>query len=189
MEMNISVKTCLFSLIASTATPSFASSNVDYIHADKMGIQQSSGSTSINSYWLENNFRSGSIEISIDRAVQDNAVLNTYPDHIEKIKNIFNLTDEELAKVLKVSRKTLYNWKQKGSESSSAKSRKRIFDFYILAKDWKDLNYPSSKSALEISILQGSSIKDLLIAEDFDRKRVLYAGSKLNLQLNDDILI
>ncbi|MFX9574578.1 helix-turn-helix domain-containing protein, partial [Acinetobacter baumannii] len=86
-----------------------------------------SGSTSINSYWLENNFRSGSIEISIDRAVQDNAVLNTYPDHIEKIKNIFNLTDEELAKVLKVSRKTLYNWKQKGSESSSAKSRKRIF--------------------------------------------------------------
>ncbi|ARG38649.1 helix-turn-helix domain-containing protein [Acinetobacter baumannii] len=189
MEMNISVKTCLFSLIASTAVPSFASSNVDYIHADKMGIQQSSGSTSINSYWLENNFRSGSIEISIDRAVQDNAVLNTYPDHIEKIKNIFNLTDEELAKVLKVSRKTLYNWKQKGSESSSAKSRKRIFDFYILAKDWKDLNYPSSKSALEISILQGSSIKDLLIAEDFDRKRVLYAGSKLNLQLNDDVLI
>lgn len=86
MEMNISVKTCLFSLIASTAVPSFASSNVDYIHADKMGIQQSSGSTSINSYWLENNFRSGSIEISIDRAVQDNAVLNTYPDHIEKLK-------------------------------------------------------------------------------------------------------
>ena len=152
------------------------------------GMSSSSGSTSISSEFLRNYYGSGTVNLKISSATVVTTDVEKYPEHIESVKNIFKLSDEELAKAFKVTRKTLYNWKTKGSESHSAKTRKRIFDLYVLSKDWTNLNIPNQKLELEKPVLENKSIKDLIFEDSIDCKMILFAANRLkSVKPEDDL--
>lgn len=132
--------------------------------------------------------RTGSSDIVHNKVDQYLVASINFPSHIEKIKATFNLTDNELAKIIDVSRKTLYNWKQKVSEAGSEGMRQRVFELYLLAQNWCDYNFPNKKSDLEIPVFQNLSIKQLLLEKKLDSKKILFAGSRLNLRNNGNDL-
>lgn len=175
-----------FGILATSVTSSYASVQPSSFTDTQSIFTKPSGSMGINTYWLENTYRSGSI--SVEKPTRTEISIDKYPDHVEIIKSTFKLTDNELASIINVSRKTLYNWKQKGSEASSTKIRKRIFDLYILARDWIDLGLPVQKTSLETPLFQSLSIKDLLSEKNLDSKKILFAASKLNFSINEDEL-
>ncbi len=117
--------------------------------------------------------RSGSI---ISKSLE---VIETLPSNLESIKNTFSLSNDELAKIIGVSRKTLHNWKT-GNIRSSEK-RKRIFDLFLLATNWSNAGFSKNKHDLEKKMLNDKSIMDLLVEEDLNAEQILFAGSRIDL--------
>ncbi len=106
-------------------------------------------------------------------------IIETLPGNLENIKNAFSLSNDELANIIGVSRKTLHNWKT-GNIRSSEK-RKRIFDLFLLATNWSNSGFSGNRHDLEKKILNGKSILDLLVEEDLDAEKILFAGSRIDL--------
>jgi len=118
--------------------------------------------------------RSGSTIIS-----KSLEIIEKLPSNLENIKNTFSLSNDELAKIIGVSRKTLHNWKT-GNIRSSEK-RKRIFDLFLLATNWSNAGFSRNRHDLEKKILNGKSILDLLVEEDLNAEKMLFAGSRIDL--------
>lgn len=106
-------------------------------------------------------------------------IIETLPSNLENIKNAFSLSNDELANIIGVSRKTLHNWKT-GNIRSSEK-RKRIFDLFLLATNWSNAGFSGNRHDLEKKILNGKSILDLLVEEDLNAEKILFAGSRIDL--------
>lgn len=174
-------------ILATACSTTFASDTHNKT-GNPTNIPYSSGSTGISSDLLRSYYGSGTIELVISTTSKKSSEVEKYPEHIESIKDTFKLSNDELAKAFKVSRKTLYNWKNQGSESHSVKTRKRIFDLYVLSKDWIDLDIPNQKSDLEKPILENKSIKDLFFEDSIDSKKILFAGNRLKSNNIEDEL-
>ena len=115
-------------------------------------------------------------------------VEDVLPKYFETIKKVFHLTNDELAKTLGVTRKTLHNWATKG-EISSPTDKQRLFDLNLLAKNWQDLGLKQDKHSFGIKIMDGKSIKDLLSEKELNTDKVLFAGSRLrNLSREEETL-
>lgn len=106
-------------------------------------------------------------------------IIETLPGNLENIKNAFSLSNDELANIIGVTRKTLHNWKT-GNIRSSEK-RKRIFDLFLLATNWSNAGFSGNRHDLEKKILNGKSILDLLVEEDLNAEKILFAGSRIDL--------
>ncbi|MDO4230432.1 MAG: hypothetical protein Q4C98_11510 [Capnocytophaga sp.] len=101
------------------------------------------------------------------------------PNHLENIKKTFSLTNDELAKVIGVTRKTLHNWKT--GVTSRAENRQRIFNLFMLAQNWNKAAFSQNKHELNQPIINGKSVIDLLSEEYLDSEQILFAGSRINL--------
>lgn len=132
----------------------------------------STGSMSPNFAWLAEQTRSG----------QNYTIVNQqktmFEQKLDFIKSTFSLTEEELAESIGVKRKTLFNWKQHKSEPNKNKTQK-IFELYLLAKNWKNAQLPLNLSQLNSPILAGNSIKDMLQEVELDSEKILFAGNRL----------
>ena len=132
----------------------------------------STGSISPNFAWLAEHSRTG----------QNYTILNKQTTILEQnldfIKLTFSLTEEELAKSIGVTRKTLLNWKKYESEPNKEKTQK-MFELYILAKNWKGAQFPTDNIKLNSPVLDGKTIKDLLQDSDTDSEKILFAGNRL----------
>ncbi|ARG36194.1 MULTISPECIES: hypothetical protein [Acinetobacter calcoaceticus/baumannii complex] len=113
---------------------------------------------------------------------------NILEKNVEFIKNIFSLNNDELAAALGVTRKTLLSWRKEDSSPKKAQSLK-LFNLYVLAKNWKDNNYSTHKSDLDLPVLNGKSIKSMIAEDSLDVDKILFAGNRLshNILVEDDL--
>lgn len=132
----------------------------------------STGSISPNFAWLAEHSRTG----------QKYTILNKQTTILEQnldfIKSTFSLTEEELAKSIGVTRKTLLNWKKYESEPNKEKTQK-MFELYLLAKNWKSAQFPTDNIKLNSPVLDGKTVKDLLQDSNSDSEKILFAGNRL----------
>ena len=130
------------------------------------------GSFYINGPWLEKQNRSG------PSCTVTNTQASPLQKQLEIIKSVFLITDNELAERIGVTRKTLFNWKKLESDPSRDKIQ-RIFELHLLAKNWKNSQYPSTTMDLSTPVLAGMSIKDMLLEPSINSEKILFAGSRL----------
>lgn len=136
------------------------------------------GSLGMNLHWWNQQARSGQnllVTVNQPIEIQQNAV----QEKIETIKSVFSMTENEIAEKINVSRKTLFNWKKKESAPNKAKAQ-RIFDLYMLAKDWKNFGFTTDKFDLESPVIANQSVKDLLNEDKLDSEKILFAGNRLS---------
>ncbi|MGB6824610.1 hypothetical protein [Psychrobacter sp.] len=106
-----------------------------------------------------------------------NVKYNTRQSQLSIIKEYFAFSDEELASVMGVSRKTLYNWEKQGI--SKGKDRQRIFELSIIAEDWEYNKLSTDKEKLSKAILGSTSVMQMLMSEDLDKEKIIFAGRRL----------
>lgn len=183
--------------ILNLAGDSAYSGSVISKHIPSQLYSDSTGSLKINIDWLKEQTRSGQnyhiVEMveNIDtsqNAVEEKAEIsqNALEDKIELIKSIFSMTESEIAQSIGISRKTLFNWKQRESAPNKQKAQ-NIFDLYLLAKNWKDAGFTTDSFELELPVIGGQSIKDLLKEDKLDSEKILFAGNRLNHKNLDEI--
>lgn len=102
------------------------------------------------------------------------------------IKKIFHLNDESLANILNVERKTIHNWKHQQS-MPRGKSRQRLFDLFLLAKNWQEQGFPSDELSLSTPLLGSKSILDTL--PSLNQEQLLFLGRYLLRQQSSINLI
>lgn len=103
-------------------------------------------------------------------------------EQIDFIKDTFSLTDEKLANILGVERKTVHNW-GKNNNIPREKARTKFFDLYVLAKDWLSLAYPTDKMLIASPLPSDLNLLDALAS--FDKEKVLFIGRYLQRQSED----
>ncbi len=101
----------------------------------------------------------------------------TRNNQLQSIKDAFALTDELLAEVVGVSRKTLHNWEKQGIKKE--KDRQRIFELSVIAEDWRYNQLPTQSEKLKEKVLGNDSILTLLKSTHLDREKILFAGRRL----------
>lgn len=134
------------------------------------------------SKWLSDEIASGQKITVIDRRE------NILEKNVEFIKTVFSLNNDELATALGVTRKTLLSWRKEDSSPKKAQSLK-LFNLYVLAKNWKENNYSTHKSDFDLPILNGKSIKSMIAEDSLDVDKILFAGNRLshNILVEDDL--
>lgn len=118
-----------------------------------------------------------------------NVRYNLRQSQLSIIKEYFDLNDEELADIIGVSRKTLYNWEKQGV--SKEKDRHRISKLSVIAEDWYYNKLPTSKEKLSESVLGSNSVMQMLMSEELDREKIIFAGRRLahqSLTLNTNLI-
>lgn len=99
-------------------------------------------------------------------------------NQLNLIQNTFGLHDEEFAKACNVTRGTIVNWKHNTS-SPRDKSRERVFNLYIIAKDWKKQSLPNERDLIIMPVVGNESVLSLLQTQDLDKQKILFAGRRL----------
>ncbi len=109
-----------------------------------------------------------------------NVKYNTRQSQLSIIKEYFALSDEELANIMCVSRKTLYNWEKQGI--SKEKDRQRVFELSVIAEDWEYNKLSTDKEELFTPVLGSISVMQMLMDKELDREKVIFAGRRLTHQ-------
>ena len=106
-----------------------------------------------------------------------NVKYNTRQSQLSIIKEYLDLNDEELAAIVGVSRKTLYNWEKQGV--SKEKDRHRIAELSVIAEDWHYNQLPTARDKLSEAVLGSNSVMQMLMSEELDREKIIFAGRRL----------
>ena len=153
--------------------------------ACKPSLDTVTGSFKINSeWWIEQyRLRSGqNFQIVENQSIEANSNevnVNALEIKIETIKSVFAMTEAEIAETIGVSRKTLFNWKQRESAPNKKKAQ-NIFELFLLAKNWNQAGFTKKPFDLQLPIVDGLSVKDLLKEAKLDSEKILFAGNRLS---------
>lgn len=99
---------------------------------------------------------------------------------LEQIQQTFGLTQEQLAGACGVTRAVIGRWKS-GSATPRDTNQRRLFQLREAAIDWQKEGYPAPDRALQMPLVQGKALIDLLQAERLNTDAILFAGSRLKL--------
>jgi DNA-binding transcriptional regulator YiaG len=103
---------------------------------------------------------------------------------LSELKSSIGLADEELAKILKISRKTLHNW-QHGSTIPNKTKLLRLVAQHNILRTWLSNGYPEiSKLNFEVK----EQILSKLQKDNVDVDDLLYFGSGLMLTADFDVI-
>lgn len=101
---------------------------------------------------------------------------------IDRIKDVFSLTDQELCNVCNISsRRTLYNWRNDDTKKPRTETLKRIFSLLAVSEAWSASGFKYKKEHLHRKIVGGESLFDLLIKNKIDEDLVIFVGSTLTM--------
>lgn len=146
---------------------------------------QTTGSIKPNAEWFLQQSRSGQKY----NFININQQISSISERLDYIKSSFLLSEEQLANIVGVGRKTLFNWKNKASEPNKDKTQ-RVFELYMIAKNWKNAQYPISSFDFNTPILSGQSIQDMLHEFPLDSEKILFGGNRLaHQEISEDDLI
>lgn len=100
---------------------------------------------------------------------------------LHQIKLVFALSDEELSRVLKVTRQTISNWRQRSVVARSGKAEK-LAKLGLLAKSWIAFGGNAiAKSELRTPVYKGKSILELLETESIDVDKLAFIQARMEL--------
>lgn len=102
---------------------------------------------------------------------------NTRQSQISAIKKFLELNDQELADIIGVTRKTLYNWQKRGIDKE--KDRQRVLELSVIAEDWSYNKLPTDKEKLLTPVLGSTSVMQMLTDKELDRGKIIFAGQRL----------
>lgn len=179
------------------ATDSSYLSSVFSNHVPSPVHYDSTGSLQINFDWLIEQTRTGQDYQIVGNTTKNELIgdtldessevqRNALEEKIELIKSVFSMTEIEISQSIGVSRKTLFNWKQKKSAPNKLKAQ-NIFDLYLLAKNWMEAGFTTDSFELESPVIDDKSIKDLLKEDKIDSEKILFAGNRLNNTKLDEV--
>lgn len=163
--------------------------NIVTILTDLVGFNSmGSGSfgVNINSLSQQDQHSNTHIFLSIPVDTKKDFKVFEVTKQLELIKKSFKLTDQELAKTIKTTRRTIHTWKKTGlipKESSS----ERVYKLFLLSNNWLDEGFVIERRQLKKKIINRSSIYDMLTSETIDTQQILFAGNSVSvLSENDD---
>ena len=99
---------------------------------------------------------------------------------IDNICSALSLGKDVLASLCDVTRQTVYNWVEK-PDSLKPSTAERLFQLNVAATEWKQAGYTVKRSQLNIPLVSGSSLIDILQEKPLDREKLMFAGSRMNL--------
>lgn len=170
--LNLSGATIMSLALTSTAVGSGGS---NFVVSTKYEDKSISSTNTISTTNLTTELRSQNIRQNTQLSQQ-----------IEFIKDVFALTDEELSNILNVERKTLHNWKV-SQNIPRHKARQQFFELYVLAQDWKSMDFPSDKISLTRIIFDGKSVANTL--SFLNKDELLFMGRHLLRQSDNTELL
>lgn len=128
---------------------------------------------------------SGSINVILDQTVSGSSLQNIHSKHLSLLnKNLrfvndtFKLTDNELATLCKVTRKTIHNWKNDNLKMHS-KNSSRLFNLVIASKNWIENGYQLTKNELHNKVISNKSVFDILSESPINLNILNMAGQRL----------
>nr|WP_299245377.1 hypothetical protein [uncultured Halomonas sp.] len=119
---------------------------------------------------IENNDDNDAIEFSSE---------NPLGKRLENISGIFSLNRLQLARACRVTRPTLYSWLHGVEPRRDA--LQRIAALHRAALDWQRSGFPQPEAALQLPLLKGCSMLDLLTVETLDLDAIHFLGTRLKL--------
>lgn len=96
------------------------------------------------------------------------------------IANAFGLNASQMAEVLGVTRKTIYDWG--AGATPRREKRDRIFGLQRMVLDWQRAGFQPPESSLHEAVVGGKGLHELLCADPLDPDAIHFAGSRLQLQ-------
>lgn len=105
---------------------------------------------------------------------------NQISKQIDVMKKAFSLNDDEVFKILGISRKMFYTWKNNDSIDDE-ESRRKFFDLYMLAKNWLELGYSTDRNSILSKEFNGETVFSLLnnFGKDLNnsnKDKILFVG-------------
>lgn len=105
---------------------------------------------------------------------------NQMSKQIDVMKKAFSLNDDEVFKILGISRKMFYTWKNNDSIDDE-ESRRKFFDLYMLAKNWLELGYSTDRNSILSKEFNGETVFSLLnnFGKDLNnsnKDKILFVG-------------
>lgn len=150
-----------------------------------------------NSYVSSTNIHvnnSDNVRYLVDAVKQGISRKNQISKQVDIVKKAFSLNDEEVSKILGITRKTLHTWRENDSIPRDD-SRRAFFDLYILAKNWLELGYPTDKFSILSKEFNNETVFSLLNSfgknlNNSNKNKILFVGRYLLRDLdNAEVLI
>lgn len=109
--------------------------------------------------------------------IQGAALKDTIEQQKIFIKETFDLTDQEIAEILGVERKTLHNWVHKDRIPKAINSQ-NYFMLYLIAQGWHKSLFPTNE-ALKSTLSQEQRTTLLQNLKSFNSDKVMFIGRNL----------
>ena len=109
--------------------------------------------------------------------------------NIKQIQNLiqqaFSLDTSQFAQVCKVTRKTVYDWADSTPQEANLR---RLYLLEKLARNWINSGFSIQKNQLQMNVIGNDSLLDLLCLDSIDEQKILFAGTRLNMQAEPQTL-
>ncbi|AGV18062.1 TPA: helix-turn-helix domain-containing protein [Vibrio diabolicus] len=137
-------------------------------------------------YWThtKTDFHDVLVEVSTTDVLTVSPQQNLLVKRLNELKSSLGLADEELASILKTTRKTLHNWQQGNTKPNKTKLL-RLVDQHNLLSKWLSNGYPDIAT---LDIEEKNQILHKLQQDEVDTDDVLYFGSGLMLTSDFDVI-
>jgi DNA-binding transcriptional regulator YiaG len=110
----------------------------------------------------------------------------SYASKLEFIKDTFDLTNEQLAKVVGSTRKTVHNWST-GLNKPNRNKAKRVLELNGIAKLWINRGFTADRDSLLVQGQTGETLMELLSNDNLDTELVMFHGSSMHIDNLNDI--
>jgi hypothetical protein len=101
----------------------------------------------------------------------------------DQLTSTFGLVMDDLAAACRVTRKTLYNWRDHEEKINRRKSgMDRLFTLSIAARNWNNAGYGNPGDLLREPVIGGRSLFDLLEADELDLEAIQFVGARLAMR-------
>lgn len=137
-------------------------------------------------YWThtQTDFHDVLVEISTSDSLTKSPQQNLLVKRLSELKSSLGLADEELASILKTTRKTLHNWQQGNTKPNKTKLLRLVAQHKLLS-EWISNGYPDIAT---LDIEEKNQVLNKLQQDDVDISDVLYFGSGLMLTSDFDAI-
>ena len=155
-------------------TDNFNTTMITFVGASTVAISQAQA-LPVQSGYPNTIYKLGQMNRNSGSSVQVRE--NSRQSQLSIIKSTFGLTDQELADILMVSRKTLHNWEKQGVRKE--KDRQRIFELSVISEDWQYNQLPTTRDKLNLAVIELNSVMQMLKEDTLDKERIIFAGRRL----------
>ncbi len=173
-----------FPVLYNTGTGAFSHSNPPIVRIGTSVKLEDLFSASSGADWWSLD-ASGSLyrKVIVSKQISpENDIEITVSNIVQNVKDTFGFTQEDLASVCCSSRKSVNNWLN--GEKPNKTKIKRLMDLFLVRNEWISSGLSTERGMLDLAVLDGHSVMDLLSMKQLDKDKVLFAGSRLSMNIS-----